>query len=500
MATVYSAALRSRAFDTEGSQMRMGQKRKRIWPWLSHCRAVSSALALAAVLALTGIWTCSAAAQTYTVLHSFAGPTTDGANPFGALARDPAGNLYGTTIGGGAFGFGVVFKLDSTGKETVLYNFAGGADGGSPYAGPIRDSTGNLYGTTLGGGASGFGVVFKLDATGKETVLYSFSGGADGANPYAGLVRDSANNLYGTTFNGGSGFGVVFKLDSTGHETVLHTFTGGADGANPYAGSLIRDPTGNLYGTTNTGGAGYGFFGRGVVFKLDSTGDETVLHTFTGGADGANPYSGLVRDPVGNLYGGTLGGGAVCCGVVFKLDETAKETVLHSFTGGVDGADLMGLFRNPEGTFYGTTSYGALGFGTVFKLDSTGKQTTASQAEQTGQILLPVWSQIRKATSMARLRSAVQALAWYSNSASGSGIFSTRFFQQHAPRLESPAFGRQASPASPGTGRSVWTRVELPSAPVPIPRSDASAGIEIPSRIPACSPCIVRDSVAVSRP
>ena len=195
-------------------------------------------------------------------LHTFTGG--DGYQPYAGLVRDSAGNLYGTTAGGGTYGAGVVFQLDATGAETVLYSFTGGADGATPVADVKRDSAGNLYGTTAGGGTYGAGVVFQLDATGAYTVRYTFTGGADGANPYARLVRDSAGNLYGTTVNGGAyGYGVVFKLDTTGAETVLHSFTGGKDGANPYAG-LLLDSASNLYGTTYYGGA----YGKGVAFKI----------------------------------------------------------------------------------------------------------------------------------------------------------------------------------------------------------------------------------------
>ena len=155
----------------------------------------------------------------------------------------------------------MVFKLSPAGKETVLYSFTGGADGNDPVAGVIRDSAGNLYGTTQFGGA-GVGVVYQLDPSGHETVLHTFTGGTDGGEPTAGVIRDSATgNLYGTTELGGTGAGVVYQLDSSGHETVLYRFTGGADGGQPNAG-LIRDSAGNLFGTTNSGGTG-----AGVVFQ-----------------------------------------------------------------------------------------------------------------------------------------------------------------------------------------------------------------------------------------
>jgi uncharacterized repeat protein (TIGR03803 family) len=157
-------------------------------------------------------------------------------------------------------------------------------------------------------------VVFKVDPTGNETTLYSFTGGADGGAPVASLVRDAAGNFYGTTSEGGAyGAGVVFQLDLTGNETVLHSFTGGADGGSPMAG-LIRDAEGNLYGTASGGGA----YGNGVLFELHPTGEETVLYSFTGGADGAFPDASLLPYK-GALYGTTSGGGAYGNGVVFKL-------------------------------------------------------------------------------------------------------------------------------------------------------------------------------------
>lgn len=185
-----------------------------------------------------------------------------------------------------------------TNLTSVLYNFTGGADGASPYSNLIHDAAGNLYGTTaIGGNVSrncglGCGAVFKLDTAGNETTLHSFTGGSDGGIPAAGLVRDTVGNLYGATANGGaSNSGVVFKLDSMGgHSKVLHGFTG-ADGSNPY-GTLVRDAAGNLYGTTGGGGAN----GGGVVFKVDPAGTETVLYSFTGGSDGNYPTAGLVQD------------------------------------------------------------------------------------------------------------------------------------------------------------------------------------------------------------
>ena len=305
-----------------------------------------------------------------TVVYNFAGGT-DGYAPLAGVVRSSAGNLYGTTQNGGPANAGVVFSLDAAGKETVLYSFTGAADGGYPLAGVTLDSTGNLYGTTYGGGSAKAGVVFELDASGQETVLYSFSGGVDGAFPQASVMRDSAGNLYGTTSSGGaSGAGVVYELDATGHETVLYSFTGGADGGYPSSG-LIRDSAGNLYGTTPYGGTA----GAGVVFKVDTTGHETVLYTFTGLADGSEPNGGLVRDSAGNLYGTTYGGGGY--GDVFEVDPTGHETVLYSFTGGADGRyPFAGVMRDSAGNLYGTTYYGGpAGAGVVYKLNTTGVET-----------------------------------------------------------------------------------------------------------------------------
>jgi uncharacterized repeat protein (TIGR03803 family) len=303
----------------------------------------------------------------FTVLRSFSGGTSlggspDGESPRAGLIADSAGYLYGTTEragGAGPFSLGssgTLFKLapDGTGF-TVLHSFAGGAsDGANPQAGLIADSAGNLYGTTASGGncgsvcpGTGFGTLFKLapDGTGYK-VLHSFAGGtSDGANPQAGLIADSAGNLYGTTSSGGGagpysfGSGTLFKLapDGTGF-TVLHSFAGGtSDGANPQAG-LIADSAGNLYGTTASGGGTgcLGGAGCGTVFRVapDGTGYK-VLHSFSGGSDGDSPQASLIADATGNLYGTTYKGrGTGCgsrppgpgCGVVYKLAGTGFVT------------------------------------------------------------------------------------------------------------------------------------------------------------------------------
>jgi uncharacterized repeat protein (TIGR03803 family) len=277
-----------------------------------------------------------------TVLHEFTG--LDGLDPEALLVEDKAGNLFGTTYIGGEYGVGTVFKVDTGGNESVLYNFTGGSDGCAPYPGVTLDSAGNLYGVTAEGGNGfcndGVGVVFEVDAAGHETVLHTFEGG-DGATPGSVLTFDSQGNLYGTTGHGGgnagcgaeSGCGTVFKLTpqsgGTWSENVLYSFCSlknCADGAEPDSGPLARDADGNIYGTTYFGGAHQNCDGNacGVVFKLDTSGKETVLHSFTEGSDGANPVAGLVMDGQGNLYGVTQTGGAACysdftCGVLFKV-------------------------------------------------------------------------------------------------------------------------------------------------------------------------------------
>ena len=301
-----------------------------------------------------------------TVLYSFTGGV-DGGSPQNSLTSDSAGNLYGTTYSGGAANMGVVYKLDTAGQETVLHSFRGGADGGTPEAGVIRDSAGNLYGTASIGGKGGVGTVYQLDASGQETVLYSFPGVADGAFPYAGAIGDSAGNLYGTTISGGAWTeGAVYRLDTAGQQKLLHSFGGGADGRYPSAG-VIRDSAGNLYGTTSQGGTA----GWGVVYKLDTTGQETVMHSFTNGADGGDPYAGVILDSAGNLFGTAASGGTANKGVVYKLDTAGQETVLYSFTGGADGRyPTAGVILDSAGNLYGTTYFGGTGsHGVVYKLD-----------------------------------------------------------------------------------------------------------------------------------
>ena len=340
---------------------------------------------------LVCFWCAAGIAQTpgLEVIHSF-GNYPNGASPYGTLARGADGTLYGTTYSGGAANLGVIFKVALSGQYTILYNIKGGSDGANPYAGVTIGADGSLYGTTFAGGAANAGTVYKLDASGSETVLYSFTGGADGGFPYAGVIADSSGNLYGTTVSGGAkqanctvhGCGVVYKVTPSGQETVLYTFPGGAAGESPKAG-VIADAAGNLYGTTVAGGLSTCEHTRGcgVVYKVDSSGHETVLYAFKGGADGAVPAAGVIADAAGNLYGTTTNGGLRCngegCGTVYKVTPSGQKTTLIEFSGQADGGNpLVGLTRDAAGNLYGTAQGGVTHAGNVYRLDPAGDYTT----------------------------------------------------------------------------------------------------------------------------
>lgn len=320
------------------------------------------------------------------ILHTFTG-IPDGSQPWADLVRDEQGNLYGTTSGGGAFNYGVVFKIDNTQKESVLYSFSGPPDGATPLSGLTLDSKGDLYGTTFFGGTGkcpraqygGCGTVFKLSRDGTESVLYSFAGGTDGALPVGVLLRDSQGNLYGTTENGGAadcpdsslpGCGTIFMLSATGTETILHSFSGAPNDGEAPVGGVTVGVGGNLYGTTFVGGT----CNYGTVFELTRSGAEKLLYSFGGVInDGEAPEGGLVADPRGNLYGTTeQGGGTGCagsgCGALFRVTPAGKEISLPFNTGPAGCVPFASLIRDATGNFYGTTSNCGLGYGTVFKL------------------------------------------------------------------------------------------------------------------------------------
>jgi uncharacterized repeat protein (TIGR03803 family) len=312
-----------------------------------------------------------------------------GNGPYSAVIADAAGNLYGTTTGGGRHSFGTVFELTPTAgggwSGKLLHSFnADGVDGITPYTRLVFDSAGNLYGTTNNGGSNNVGTVFELTPTTsgewKETIVHSFENNqVDGTYPYGGLILDSSGNLYGTTAGGGVNFnGTVFELTpgTSGKwtETVLHNFNF-SDGISPYGG-LIFDAAGNLYGTAYAGGT----YGYGTVFELtpQSSGgwNQTVIYNFNGhNATGDAPYATLNFDSAGNLYGTTVFGGTYDSGMVFELTPHAggewTETIVHSFEpSNWDGGNPYGgLISDAAGNLYGTTNLGGrFNYGTVFKL------------------------------------------------------------------------------------------------------------------------------------
>lgn len=340
------------------------------------------ALTLAVLSAMLLMAARPAQAQTEDVLYSFTG-TSDGSFPTSNLTMTPNGNFYGTTSSGG-LGFGTVFQLSPNGSggwtETTLYSFcpvAGCADGQNPtYSNVIFDGQGNLYGTALGGGANGLGVVFKLTNSGgtwTESVLHSFTGAPDGANPENGLIMDSAGNLYGVASAGGtgSGKGCVYELSPSGSGWTAKVLY---DISSTHSGLTLGATPGIIYGTS-----------YGTIFQLTLNGSghwvPTVLFTFNSAdaaTEGSNPVGTLVLDNAGNLYGTTLTGGTNNVGVVFKLTPTQTppwtETLLYSFGGNAkfgpnSASPVAGIIFDSKFNIFGTTKAGGLkGAGTVYEL------------------------------------------------------------------------------------------------------------------------------------
>jgi uncharacterized repeat protein (TIGR03803 family) len=311
----------------------------------------------------------------FKVLHAFTGGA-DGSSPAHTLLIDKAGNLYGTTEGGGAHDAGTVFEIAPDGTKTILYSFGGGRDGDIPEASLLMDGAGNLYGTTFEGGIHcrdfGCGTAFKLAPDGTKTTLYAFLR-RKGENPLGQLIESKSGDFYVAARGGGdSGGGSVLKLLPDGTANVLHDFGGGNDGASP--SGVIRVGH-KFYGTTEFGGA----HGTGTVFKLVPPHAERVVHSFGGAGDGATPTDTVTADDAGNLYGMTFEGGAHDDGTVYKIAADGTESVLYSFKGGDDGANPTGtLTLDASGNLYGVTA-GITNCGTVFKLAPDGSKTTLHQ-------------------------------------------------------------------------------------------------------------------------
>jgi len=350
-------------------------------------------------------------AQTYTRLFSFSGMGGYGSIPEAGLVQGTDGNFYGTTGTGGAYGLGTVFKIPPGGLDlTTLYSFcpqSGCTDGRQPLVGLVQGTDGNFYGTMETGGANdscsgqGCGTVFKITPSGTLTTLYDFcsqSGCTDGATPQAALIQATNGDLYGSAVGGGAyGYGTVFRITSSGTLTTLYSFcaqSGCPDGQFPY-GALVQATNGDFYGTTLMGGGndncGTEGTGCGTVFKITPSGTLTTLYRFcaqSGCPDGRSPNGGLVQATNGDLYGTTYEGGTNCvqatplgCGTVFKITPSGTLTTLYMFcpqSDCSDGADpVAGLIQATDGNLYGTTLlFGSIGQGTVFKITPSGTLST----------------------------------------------------------------------------------------------------------------------------
>jgi uncharacterized repeat protein (TIGR03803 family) len=322
------------------------------------------------------------------------------------LIQASDGYFYGTTNLGAAKSEGTIFKMDTSGNLATLHSFTGGADGGRPSGGLIQANDGYLYGATSVGGTAGAGVVFRTDTSGNITTLYSFSGGTDGYGPMGSLIQGTDGYFYGVTQNGGdlnceilptSGCGTIFRIDSTGTLATLYSFQGLADGANPSA-ALLQGNNGLFYGTALYGGnpacAVSAYTGCGTIFQIDSAGNFTTMHEFSGNSEGGVPYSSLIQASDGDFYGTAIAGGDLSCsvtvssessptytgcGTIFKMDSAGNVSPLYTFTGAPsDGSNPSSSLLQSGGYFYGTTKWGGAyfacsyttndGCGTVFQL------------------------------------------------------------------------------------------------------------------------------------
>jgi uncharacterized repeat protein (TIGR03803 family) len=310
-----------------------------------------------------------------TTLHNFSGGA-DGGNAVGGLVLGGSGKFYGTTGMGGSGGNGTLFRITSAGALTTIDSFTGGSDGGHPLDTLVQAASGLFYGTTRVGGTNNAGVMFSISPSNVFTALYSLASATDGGNPVGGLAQGINQNLYGVAPGGGAfGYGTVFEMTPSGSSfTTLHSFTGGADGASPFA-TLTLANDGNFYGTTNSGGA----FGNGTIFQITGAGALTTLYSFTGGVDGANPSGGLLQATDGILYGATAGGGTNGDGTVYSLAMGLPQLVKSVPHFGSVGSPVILLVPNLTGVsgvnFNGTPA--------VFTLVSPTEITTTVPAGAT---------------------------------------------------------------------------------------------------------------------
>jgi uncharacterized repeat protein (TIGR03803 family) len=335
-------------------------------------RARTAAIVLTAVLMLV-VPAPQAWAQTFKTIHTFSGYPLDGSNPYAGVTESD-GNLYGTTSSGGLYAFyGMIFALNADDEETQIYSFN---QAGPPVAPVIRDNLGNLYGTLEGDSEGDYGGVFEVDSAGSETTLYSFAGGpTDGCNPTGGLV-EYEGDLYGVAGAcGANGYGIVYKVSTSGQETVLHHFAGPpTDGAYPSYTSLVVDRDGTFYGITSAGGR----WNDGTLYKMTKDGKIALLHSFSGGKrDGCNPHGAPELDERGNLYGASELCGAFDYGTVWQLAKDGKLTILHSFAAGAHDGQypfVGGVVRDSSGNLYGATQEGGTSdYGVVYKISNKGE-------------------------------------------------------------------------------------------------------------------------------
>jgi len=299
--------------------------------------------------------------------------TTEGAYPHGELIKGTDGSFYGMCSSGGSTSYGTIFKITTAGVFTLLKTFAFSADGSNPRGHLVQAKDGNFYGITYGGGANGYGTIFKMTPAGAFTVLRSLNKTTDGSNCYGSLTEGKDGNLYGMTYAGGSlGYGTIFKITTSGTFTVLRNLNSATDGA--YSQSDLTQATdGNFYSMCYSGGT----YGNGTIFKITTTGAFTVLKHFASSKDGGSPYGNLFQHTDGNLYGMTRTGTAGNAGGIFKITTAGVYTQLHSFVAATEGTTANGgLIQGKDGNLYGLASAGGtLRGGTAFKITTAGAFT-----------------------------------------------------------------------------------------------------------------------------